>query len=527
VKRNIKKLAQQQFDIIVVGAGVHGACIARDAAMRGLSVALIDKGDICGQTSHNSLKIIHGGLRYLQHLNIKRTLESIQEQKIWLTIAPHLVKPMQCIMPTYGHGMRGPEVMWCGIKAYELLGFGRNRSIPHQRQIPKGSVISREKCMLMVPGINSNNLTGAAVWYDAQVFAADEAVIETAASAAYHGAQVANYVSAQTILLDGQKVIGVQAKDELNQETFEIHGELVINAAGPWAKGLLSKLKISKFDDFNLPLTKSMNIVTRPLFGDYAVAIQSKRKSDSIVGATKRLYFFTPWKDCTVTGTTHFPYNGDPDSLHTSKKEVQQFISEINEVYPQANLTLDDVRYCYKGLTPAEEPQAGQSSRSETKRSHHSKIIDHAIDGAEGIISIIGIKYTTARLIAEKSINMACHKLGKPELDCRTRTQPLEGSNTATNDVETLNDEDFRKYCCYKVDNSMAVHLTDLVLRRMNLAMRGQLTLERLKICLDVMSQAFEWNAEQQIKEINDLRKTWLSPNIKQNLNKMVSAAEL
>lgn len=527
MKRNIEKLAQQQFDIIVVGAGVHGACIARDAAIRGLSVALIDKGDICGQTSHNSLKIIHGGLRYLQHLNIKRTLESIQEQKIWLTIAPHLVKPMQCIMPTYGHGMRGPEVMWCGIKVYELLGFGRNRSIPQQRQIPNGSVISREKCLQMVPGVNGNNLTGAAVWYDAQVFAADDAVIETAASAANHGAQVANYVSAQTILLNGQKVIGVQVKDELTQKIFDIHGKLVINAAGPWAKGLLSTLKISKFDDFNLPLTKSMNIVTRPLFGDYAVAIQSKRKSDSIVGATKRLYFFTPWKDCTITGTTHFPYNGDPDSLHTSKEEVQQFISEINEVHPRANLTLDDVHYCYKGLTPAEDAQADPSSRSETKRSHHSKVIDHAIDGTEGLISIIGVKYTTARLIAEKSVNMACSKLDKPKLACRTRTQPLENSNTTAVDVENLNSKDFKKYCCNKIDNTMAIHLTDLVLRRMNLAMQGELTLERLKICVDVMAQAFEWNTEKKAKEIEDLNNTWLNPNLKKDLNKMMTTFEL
>lgn len=525
MKRSIKKLTQQQFDIIVVGAGVHGACAARDAALRGLTVALIDKGDICGQTSHNSLKIIHGGLRYLQHLNIKRTLESLQEQKIWLTIAPHLVKPMQCIMPTYGHGMRGPEVMWLGIQTYQFLALGRNRSIPRHRQIPSGSVISREKCLQMIPGIESENLTGAAIWYDAQVFAADEAVIETAASAAHHGAQVASYVSAQTILYDGQKVTGVRARDELTQESFDISGSIVINAAGPWAKGLLSTLDISKFDDFDLPLTKSMNIVTRPLFDDYAVAINSKRKSDSVVGATKRLYFFTPWKDCTITGTTHFAYNGDPDSLRTSKEEVQQFISEINAVYPRANLTLDDVCYCYKGLTPAEEPQAGQTTGAETKRSHHSKIIDHATDGAEGIISIIGIKYTTARLIAEKGIDLACRKLDRPQLTCSTRTTPLENSDADNIDAESLSDKDFREYCCSKVENSMAMHLTDLVLRRMNLAMQGKLTLEKLKICMEVMVQAYDWNDSQIAGEIEELSKTWLSPELKHELTMMINAS--
>jgi glycerol-3-phosphate dehydrogenase len=523
VKRNIEKLTQQEFDIIVVGAGIHGACIARDAAMRGLSVALIDKGDLCGQTSHNSLKIIHGGLRYLQHLNIKRTLDSIKEQKIWLTIAPHLVKPMQCVMPTYGHGIRGPEVMWCGIKAYELLGLGKNRNIPDHRKIPGGSVISREKCLQMIPGIDSHNLTGAAVWYDAQVFAADEAVIEIAASAAQHGAQVANYVSAEKILLDEQKVTGIQAKDELSNKTFNIRGKLVINASGPWTKKVLSTLNISKLDDYCLPLTKSMNIVTRPLFGDYAVAIKSKNKSDSVVGSTKRLYFFTPWKNCTITGTTHFPYDGNPDSLNVSKEEVQQFVSEINDVAPQANLALDDVLYCYVGLTPAEKNQPTQNSNEKTTRSHQSKIIDHSTDGIEGLVSAIGIKYTTARLTAEKSVDIACYKLGKANQKCHTRTKPLDGSTTELIDVETINDVDFRKYCNDKIKKTMAVHLTDLVLRRMNLTMQGKLTPDKLTICRDVLAEKFSWNEKEKTTEINNLNKALLRSSPSKNLDKILS----
>jgi glycerol-3-phosphate dehydrogenase len=515
VKRDIEKLAQQQFDIIVVGAGIHGACIARDAAMRGLSVALIDKGDICGQTSHNSLKIIHGGLRYLQHLDIKRTLDSIKEQKIWLTIAPHLVKPMQCIMPTYGHGIRGPEVMWCGIKIYELLGFGKNRKIPDYRKIPGGSVISRKKCLQMIPGIDSDNLTGAAIWYDAQVFAADEAVIEIASSASHHGAKVANYLNAQKILLDNQKVIGVQTKDELSGKTFNIKGKLVINASGPWVKKVLSTLNINKLDDYCLPLTKSMNIVTRPLFDNYAVAIKSKRKSDSVVGSTKRLYFFTPWKDCTITGTTHFPYDGNPDSLSVSKEEIQQFITEVNEVSPHANLTLEDVLYCYVGLTPAEEDQTNQGSKN-TTRSHQSKIIDHATDGIEGLISAIGIKYTTARLTAEKSVDIACRKLGKKNIVCGTKTQPLSGSSTELIEAENLNDVDFRKYCNDKINKTMAIHLTDLALRRMNLPIQGKLTPNKLAICIDALAQNFDWNEDRKTKESNDLSKALLNTSFHQ-----------
>ena len=524
MKRNTEHLKQKEFDIVIIGAGIHGACIARDAALRGLNVALIDKGDICSETSHNSLKIIHGGIRYLQHLNIKRTLESIQEQKIWLTTAPHLVKPMQCIMPTYGHGMRGPEVMWLGIKAYEFMGLGRNKNIPVHRKIPNGTLMTRTQCLETIPGINSTNLTGAASWYDAQVFSADEAVIETAYSAALHGATVANYVKATAILKEGNSVIGVHAKDELSGDCFVIHGKLVINAAGPWAKVLLSTLNLKHLKDFDLPLTKSMNIVTRRLFGDYAVGIQSKRQSDSVVGSTKRLYFFTPWKNCTIIGTTHFPYNGNPDKLSTTEEEVQQFITEINEVYPKANLTLDDVHYCYKGLTPSEEVIVGDSSSTNASRSHHSKVIDHSTDGIEGIISIVGVKYTTARLVAEKSVNMACRKLHKPLLSCSTRTQALENSTTKTVDPAELNDEAFKTYCENKIDDTWALHLDDLVLRRMTLAMQGKLSLDKLKICLKVMSKKLNWNQEQQIKEINSLSKSWLSHKLKQDLKLMISS---
>ena len=174
----------------------------------------------------------------------------------------------------------------------------------------------------MVPGVSGTNLTGAATWYDAQVFGADEAVIKMAASSAIHGAQVANYVNAKALLTKDQIVVGVRAMDELSGETFDIEGNLVVNAAGPWAKGLLSSLGSDRLEEFELPLVKSMNIVTKQLFTGFAVGIQSKRASDSVVGTTKRLYFFTPWQGCTIIGTTHFPYDGNPDALTAPESDA-------------------------------------------------------------------------------------------------------------------------------------------------------------------------------------------------------------
>ena len=518
MKRDIHSLAQQKFDVIVIGAGVYGACIARDAALRGLRVALIDRSDICGETSHSSLKIIHGGIRYLQHLDIKRTLESIHEQKTWLTIAPHLVKPIKTIMPTYGHGMRGPEVMWCGIRAYETLGFGRNRTIPSHRRIARGEVISRRECINLLPGIKKENLTGAAVWYDAQVFGADEAVLEIADSATIHGAEVANHVSALSIVTEGSKVTGIEARDEITQNTFNIEGKLVINSAGPWVKKLLSTIPNLKLDNDQFALTKSMNIVTNKLFDNFAVAIQSKRKSDSVVGSTKRLYFFTPWENRTIIGTTHFPYSSDPDDLQTSKEEVQEFVDEVNEAYADANLSLEDVHYCYTGLTPSNEQTQEESSNSHSNRSHRSKIIDHSSDGIEGLLSVVGVKYTTARLEAKRVVDLAFRKLEKTDPGCKTKILPLEKSTEQLIDTDKLGADEFAQFCRYQVEHNMAIRLSDLLLRRMHIAVCNNISKDKILKALAVMAEHYSWTNERQIEELHALKKYWLNSKIHQEL---------
>jgi glycerol-3-phosphate dehydrogenase len=523
MKRNTHLLTQQEFDILIIGAGVYGAWIARDAALRGLKVALIDRGDICGQTSHSSLKIIHGGIRYLQHLDIRRTLESLQEQKIWLTVAPHLVKPIKSVMPTYGHGLRGPEVMWCGIKTYEILGTGRNRTIPEYRRINKGKVISRNDCIKLVPGVKRDNLTGAAVWYDAQVFGADEAVVEIADSATLHGAQVANYLSALKIVTNGLKVVGVEARDEITKDTFNIQARLVINSAGPWIKGLLSTIPELKLERNQFPLTKSMNLVTTRLFDDFAVAIQSKRKSDSVVGSTRRLYFFTPWENRTIIGTTHFPYNCNPDDMMISKEEVQEFITEINEAYAGANLSLKDVQYCYKGLTPSDEQGEENATGSNSNRSHRSKILDHSSDGIEGLLSVVGVKYTTARLEAERAVDLAFRKLGKADPGCQTRKLPLEKNANPIVKTGELKLDEFKKFCQYQIDHNMTLRFSDLLLRRMHLTVCGDISKDKILTALAVMSDNYDWNKDQQIDELNNFKKIWLNEELNQHLEDIIN----
>ena len=517
MKRQVARLGEKKFDALVIGAGIYGAAVARDAAMRGLKVALIDKDDFCGKTSHNSLKIIHGGLRYLQHLNFKRTLESIQEQSIWLEVAPHLVKPLPCVMPTYGHLMRGPEAMWAGIKLFQLMRFGRNRRLTVDRKISRGKILSKKDCLSLLPNINTKGLTGAALWYDAQVFDADRAVIEMIISAAEEGAVVANYVEAKSLVIDGNRVAGAVVRDNTDNQEYQINSKYVINTAGPWAKQLIEMTGQKQAADYDLPLTESMNIVTRPLFGKNAIALNSKIDSDSVVGATKRLYFFTPWKGCQAIGTTHFSYSGNPDDLLVKENEVQQFIDEINQVYEGLNLSLDDVSYCYKGLTPAADDKDNGS------RAHEGRILDHQKDGLDGFISMVGVKYTTARLEAEKTVNLLANKL-QIKAKCQTRTKSLPGLNEKSTDLEDLDEDAFSARCKQIIEQTAVVNLSDLLLRRMDLAARGLLTKDHLERCVQALIDVKSWDQAQTLEELNDLDNTWFNPSLRSDITELKKA---
>ena len=168
--RDLTQLANHKYDLIIIGGGIYGACVAWDATLRGLSVALVEKADFGHATSANSLKTIHGGLRYLQQLDIKRMRESIRERRTLMRIAPHLVHPLPCLMPTYGHLTKGRAVMALALKVNDLVSFDRNRLEDPQKHLPKGRVISRQECLQLLPNIVREGLTGGAVWHDAQVY---------------------------------------------------------------------------------------------------------------------------------------------------------------------------------------------------------------------------------------------------------------------------------------------------------------------------------------------------------------------
>jgi glycerol-3-phosphate dehydrogenase len=241
-RRKPASLADQTFDLIVIGGGVFGACAARDAARRGLDVALIERGDFSGATSARSFKMVHGGIRYLQHLDLARVRQSSADRQTLLRDAPHLVRPLPVVVPTYGHGMQGKAALRAAMALYDLLTADRNAGIADpSRRIPRGRCLSRAEVLDRFPGLPAEGLTGAGVFSDGQMYNPPRLVLAFVRSAASAGAVAANYVEATRILVREGRVEGVEARDVLDGVPFTIRGRAVLNAAGPYAEDLLAR----------------------------------------------------------------------------------------------------------------------------------------------------------------------------------------------------------------------------------------------------------------------------------------------
>lgn len=502
MKRNLSALASDQFDILVVGGGIHGACVARDAALRGLSVALIEQSDFCSATSHNSLKTIHGGIRYLQHLNIKRAVESVREQQVFLRTAPHLVQPLPFLMPTYGWGMRGPVVMAAGIALFELMSALTRLSRGQVPGWPRGRILSRKRCLEIAPGIDEHDLTGGAIWSDAQVAFADKAVLQMLQQAEDHKACVANHVRARELLKDdsGQQVLGVVAEDAITGNTFKVHARLVINAAGPWVGQWIGKGGDS-LPSLSVGLVKSMNLVSNKPAPPFAIGVKSQLASDSRVDKAKRLFFSVPWQGKTIIGTTHFTHRDSDVDVRVEQADIDAFVEEFSEVYPGMNLQAQDILYCYQGLTPGDD-----SVDADGAKLHHSKVVDHAVgDGIDGLVSIIGIKWTTARAVAERAVDIASQHLGRAAAGKTHETDIPDYPNTA-HDTRTLSNEDLRQFVIMHVEHTQALRLTDIVLRRTNDLVLGHMSSARVRVVLDTLALKFAWSQDQIQREIEQLK---------------------
>ena len=430
MKRDLDSLTQSTFDLVVIGGGIFGACASWDAAQRGLSVALIERDDFGGATSANSYKIVHGGIRYIQHFDVFRVRQSSNERRAFLRVAPHLVHPLPIVIPTYGHGMKGRSVLRVGMGLYDLLTADRNRGIADpDRKVPWGRSMGRGEALELFPGLDPDGLTGAAVFCDGHMYNPPRLVLAFVQQAVEAGAVAANHVEAIGFLREGDRVIGVKARDAFTGSSLDIRAKVVLNAAGPYAEHLLIHGADLKLSPPGVYSRDACFVVPRRLLQNhYALAVQGKtRDPEAVFSRGERHLFLAPWRDYTVVGTWHVVYRGDPNSFTVTDDELQRFIDEVNAAYPRLQLTIDDVSIWNAGLVPfGENPEGAEHLRY----GHRSRLIDHSeTDGIANFITLIGVRYTTGRYEAERAVDMVFRKLGFKSAPCRTATTPIAGGD--------------------------------------------------------------------------------------------------
>ena len=426
MRRDLKELTGRQHDLLIIGGGIYGAAAAREGALSGLSVALIDKADFGGATSANSLKLIHGGLRYLQQADIIRMRESITERRIMQMIAPHLVSPLACVMPTRrGALLKSPLAMSAALLANDIVSFDRNRGIDPSRHLGRGSVISKEDCLKLVPGIDSTHVSGGAVWHDALAFSTERLTVGMVRAAAAADACVANYVKATGFVREKDSIIGVQARDMLAEQDIVIRAKLVINNTGPWAVEALTSLGggISMPDP---QLAMGMNFVLlREPISTHAVGLVSEPGA----GLPGRLLFFVPWRGRCMVGTYYREHQGLADNMSVHEEDIGAFLADINRACPSLAVTADDIGFIHAGLLPA---ITAPTDGSEPRMRRHCEVIDHELrDGVRGLITVRGVKYTTARRAALQTTRLAARRLGRSLKSSNSAIDPIPGGDLA------------------------------------------------------------------------------------------------
>jgi len=406
--RDLDRLTGRTFDVLVVGGGIYGLIIAYDAAQRGLSVALIERDDFGSGTSFNHLRTIHGGLRYLQSLDIARARESVRERRTVARIAPHAVRPTAFALPLYHSITRGKIALRAGFLLDRVLASGRNRGLASTHRLPAGRVVSKGTAIQEYPGLRRQGLIGAAVWHDYVMIEPDRLTFSFALAAVEHGAVLANHVEATVPRVEGGRVTGVTARDRLTGRQIEIAATVTVNATGGHVDALLAPLKIAT----GVAMVTAMNLVTNRDAGDEALGGRT--------AAGKHL-FLVPWRERAVFGTWESDKPWDPTNGSIAQQDVSAFIAELNHAFPALDLSPADVTLVHRGLLPAVVRGSRASLRG------HEQIRDHASDGFDGLISVSGPKYTTARATAERLTDRLLTKLHRSAVPCHTATTALPG----------------------------------------------------------------------------------------------------
>ncbi|MEL6495567.1 MAG: glycerol-3-phosphate dehydrogenase [Cyanobacteria bacterium J06623_7] len=538
--RDLTQIQQTEYDVIVIGGGINGAGVARDAAIRGLKTIIVDKNDFASGSSSWSSRLIHGGLRYLEYFEFPLVRESLKEREVLLRTAPHLVSPLQLTIPIYRDRSRPYWKIWAGMILYDIFSF--DKTLPAHRMLPQA------KFKQLFRSLDGDNLAGGSQYYDGQVTLAERLCLENILSAQNAGAVALNYLEVTELPIADGHITGIVCKDKLTGETVNIDGSqdvVVINTAGPWIdqvcqRGTKGGTTTTIGDAKKNGGTKGSHIVVEKFPGAPGSTLYVEAKSDG------RPFFIIPWLGNYLIGTTDIIYKDDIDNIKADDAEIDYLLQEVNNIVPTANLNRNDVKFTYSGVRPL--PNSEGKKPGSITRKHI--IFDHRKEGVYNLLSLIGGKLTTYRNVGEEMVDAIFKRTKRSPKPCQTHTLPLPGcilpsdlriqqaideyESTIPLEVidrlffiygaralevlaltkenpdlkESLHADllEIKAQIVYAVTSESAHTLVDILRRRTTLAMNGDYGLNLLPVVTETLQQHCGWTSEQCDRAIADYR---------------------
>ena len=413
------------YDVVVIGGGIQGLACAYDVASRGLRVALVEAQDFGSATSFNHQKTAHGGLRSLGAGQLGRARESIRERRTLARIAPWFLRPLPFLIGTYRSATKNRLALRAAFKLDAWMGRRRNDGVEPELHLPTPRLVSKAATLRLFAGVRPEHLTGGAQWYDYQMVEADRLTLAFAFAADRAGADLVNYAEAVEAIREGGRITGIAVRDGLTGGSATIRARVTINAAGSRAGEIMRLFGAER----PFPLLKAMNLVT------------SKPASDMALGAPApngRMLTLVPWRGRALVGTSQSPAFVQPGDTAVHASEIDALIADANHAFPALKLSRGDITLVHRGIVPA---VSGRGGVAELKSS--AEIIDHTGEGAAGAITVVAVKYTTARGVAERVGHLVGKRLGRRLPSSRTALAPLPGAGIADHEalaIETARD---------------------------------------------------------------------------------------
>lgn len=457
INRDIGAASRREFDLVIVGGGIYGISLLQEAARRGLSACLCEAGDFGGGTSWNSLRIVHGGLRYLQTLDLRRFFQSVASRRRVARQFPALVRPLDCLMPLYGEGMKRASVMRMALLLNDLLSSHRNRGIADRARLGRGGVRSAAATALAFPQVRRERLEGAATWSDYFMTSSERILMELLRDACSHGGIALNYAPVLDVLTDAGVARGVRIRDCVSGIEHEIVGRSVVNCAGPNVRGLANGRGGGTDELFHPSLAFNVLLdLTLPTRSALAVAAPEP-------GAP--VLFVVPQEQTLFAGTLHLPRPPGTTEAVATEAELARYLDLLNAAIPSLGARLENIRRVFAGLLPAAKAGSNELAKREV-------LLDHGkAGGLRGLYSVSGVKFTTAN-------DVACLVLPLVGLPGRAAGEVTELPLSPATDLLTSArafldaDDAVAQSKLRQVVAEEAVHcVDDLVLRRTNWAM--------------------------------------------------------